>query len=128
MNAMAADGTAAAVVLELAQMTRALREAGIRATADYTLGAIVISWGKPPNPDTDEIRRSLVGASGEEPVSEDAVLISWAAQPRSEADALTAGLQAATAAIAPGYATPARGSAGASRRDRPQAPRPGLTP
>ena len=40
MQAMHSYGTAAAVMLEIAQMTRRLRDAGIRATSGYDLGTI----------------------------------------------------------------------------------------
>ena len=128
MKAMTSDGTGAAVVLELAQMTRALRDGGIRATADYGLGTIVVGWGRPRKPDIDEIKRSLAGRSGGEPVPEDLALITWAARPPSEADALTSALSDAVGAISPAYAAGTRGAAGNSRRDRPDSPGPTLHP
>jgi hypothetical protein len=101
MCKMLDDGTAAAVMLELAQMTRRLRDAGIRATADYALGTLVISWGAPPKVDTEGIRQSLASQSGGEPVPDDSVLVAWAGSPRSEVDALTPALRDAMRTIAP---------------------------
>ena len=127
MEAMAPDGTAAAVMLELAQMTQVLRAAGIRATADYRLGTIVLSWGAPRAPDIDGIRRSLAG-SGEEPIADDVVLVTWAATPASEADALTPALEAAADAISPGRPARTPGAVRSSRRSRPPTPPPRLAP
>ncbi len=101
MKKMLEDGTAPALMLELAQMTRRLRDAGIRATADYTLGTLVISWGEPPKVDIERIAQSLATQSGGESVPDDSVLVAWAGSPRSEVDALTPALQDAMDTIAP---------------------------
>ncbi len=139
LRAMDSDGTEIAVMLELARMTEGLRKAGIRATADYTLGSIVVSWGKQPGVDAGEIRRDLARRSGTEAaaVPDESVLIVWAGSPHSEVDALGPALQEGLRAIAPAYiasgpaqldhpaasppAAPGPAAAGASRR------RPGST-
>lgn len=100
LKAMQPGGDAAMVTLELAKVTRALRNAGIRATADYILGCIVVSWGRPRQVTLDEIRQDLAVRSGGEPPSDDVALIAWAGSPRSEADALGS-LQKAADAITP---------------------------
>jgi hypothetical protein len=116
IKAMEPDA-AGTVMLELAQMTRALRDSGIRATADYILGCVVVSWGRPPRVSLDEIRDDLASRSDGNPPSDDVVLVTWAGSPRSEVDALGGALQDAARAIAPAYPSP-----GTARRGRPQAP------
>ena len=116
IKAMEPDA-AGMVMLELAQMTRALRDSGIRATADYILGCIVVSWGRPPRVSLDEIRDDLASRSDRNPPSDDVVLVTWAGSPRSEADALGGALQAAAHAIAPAYRSP--GTAGKRRAQAP---------
>ena len=122
MKKMRSDGTAAAVMLELAQMTRQLREGRIRATADYGLGTIVVSWGAPQEADLDGVRQSLASRAGGRPVSDEAILIAWAALPDSEVDGMTGALEDAKAPITPLAGT--RGAAAGRRRPPPPTSRP----
>jgi hypothetical protein len=117
MKAMEPDGGTASVMLELAQMTRALRAAGIRATADYILGCIVVSWGRQPQVSLDKIRQDLASRSDGKPPSGDVALVTWAGSPRSEVDALSGALQDAAHAIASAYRSP-----GPARNVRAQGP------
>jgi len=123
MKQMHSGETAAAVMMELAQMTKQLRDAGIRATADYALGTIVVSWGKPAEVDIDAISQSLAGRLGGQPVPGESALVAWAGLPASEVDTLTPALQHAIDIIAPGRPHPRKGDQnpgdpgrGASRR------------
>jgi hypothetical protein len=122
LRAMRSDGTEATVMLELARMTERLRKARIRATADYVLGCIVVSWGRQPEMDINQIRQDLASRSGIEAVSDDSVLIAWAGSPHSEVDALTPALQQAIGAIAPAYRSPGPAQLDSPAPSRPTAP------
>lgn len=70
-------GEIRAVKLELAAMTRELRESGnIRATADYRRGVVVVSSGRPP------------GTAAPAPGNENR-LLAWAAAPSLDIDMVT---------------------------------------
>ncbi len=121
-HAMHSDGTAAGVMLEIALMTWWLRDAGIRATADYDLGTLVVSSGGPPNIDMDELRQSLSSRAAGNPVPDESALLAWAGLPASDVDGMTPALRDVIGAIAPSASALTRSAETGRRRAEPEPP------
>jgi hypothetical protein len=123
MKKMLEDRSGPGVRLDLAEMTRQLRVDGIRATADYALGTIVVSWGELPPVSWDEARRFLTRSGSGQPVTEAGVLVAWAACPASEVDAPAPALQDAIDVLAPPARTSSTARAGRQRNPPSSRPR-----